>query len=226
LYFCTVGKNKLKRFEENAAFENLFQPAVGFPPPDFKFKGQWRSLYFKNNNPIVLELGCGRAEYTIGLAAMHPQCNYIGIDIKGARMWRGAKTALENGWKHVAFVRTQMHFIEKYFAPNEVSEIWITFPDPQPQESRARKRLTAPNYLNYYKNICAPDAILHLKTDNKPLYDYTLETLPLNGFKIIDHQYDIYAKEKLKPELTIKTTYEQLFEAKGEKICYIKFGLA
>ena len=162
------SKNKLKRFEENKTFANVIQPSREVLLTNtFAYKGKWNELYFKNNNPIVLELGCGKGEYSVGLAKRHPEKNFIGIDIKGARFWRGAKTAIDQQIANVAFLRTQIELIEQCFAPEEVSEIWITFPDPQIKYKRTKHRLTNADFLARYQHILKPEGYIHLKTDSE-----------------------------------------------------------
>ena len=188
-------------------------------------RGKWRENYFNNNQPIVLELGCGKGEYSVGLAKRYPEKNFIGIDIKGSRIHTGAKMAITEGMNNVAFLRTRIDYIEACFGPDEVDELWITFPDPQPQ-TRIRKRLTHPLFLNRYKKILKPNALIHLKTDNEPFYDYTLETSAVNGFTILKHTNNLYAnKQNYAEELTnIQTHYEKIFSEKGFKICYLLMG--
>jgi tRNA (guanine-N7-)-methyltransferase len=220
-----MGKRKLERFAEVAAFPHVFHLSFEQVKEGLKLKGKWNADFFKNNNPIVLELGCGKGEYTVGLAQKYPHLNFIGVDIKGNRLWRGAKIALENKMTNVAFLRTRIDFIEACFAQNEVSEIWITFPDPQPQKTRARQRLTSPLFLDRYKKIIKPGSIIHLKTDNKPLWEYTLEMIKENKCELLIATDDLYAS--VSPELTeaasIQTFYENLFSKQGFKICYLKF---
>jgi tRNA (guanine-N7-)-methyltransferase len=187
-------------------------------------KGKWNEKFFGNNHPLILELGCGRGEYTINLAEKFPGNNYIGIDFKGARLWRGAKSALENEMKHVAFLRIQIQRIESYFASGEVDELWITFPDPQPQKSRERKRLTCPRFLEMYKNLLKPSGIIHLKTDNSGLYSYTLELIATSGYKLLSATDDLYADSLVDEALEIKTSYEKSYLRKGSKICYLRFA--
>ena len=171
------SKNKLKRFNENDTFHNVFQPKrEDLVDAVYPLKGQWNQQFFKNNNPLVLELGCGKGEYTVGLAERYPNKNFIGIDIKGARFWRGAKTAIENELPNVAFIRAQIELIEELFAANEVDEIWITFPDPQIKYKRTKHRMTNDAFLKRYKNILNADGIMHLKTDSEFMHGYTLGT--------------------------------------------------
>ena len=218
-----MTKRKLQRFAENDVFPNVFQPELMYPPVDHEIKGCWNKKFFRNNYPIVLELGCGRGEYTASLAGMFPDNNYIGIDFKGARLWRGAKTALENNWNHVAFLRIQIQQIENYFAQEEAHEVWLTFPDPQPQKNRERKRLTSPRFLSMYKKILNKTGVIHLKTDDQGLYEYTINMVKENEFVILDSTPDLYHSELYSDVLQIKTTYEKIFVAKGSKICYLKF---
>ena len=232
-----MAKNKLQRFAELRTFSNVHEFLFTERETDFKLKGKWNAEYFKNNNPIVLELGCGKGEYSNGLAEKYPGKNFIGIDIKGARIWRGSKSAQEKNLSNVAFLRTQIEFVESCFEKEEVSEIWITFPDPQP--NKEKKRLTHPVFLNRYKNILQRRGIVHLKTDSAELYGFTLETIgsPLavsnsEGGKAIEllcATNDLYGDVNNLPwkdEVTaIKTHYEKLFTAKGKKITYMKFHL-
>jgi len=188
-------------------------------------KGKWNKEFFKNNNPIVLELGCGKGEYTVGLAQRYPEKNFVGVDIKGNRIWTGAKTAIEKNMNNVAFIRTRIDFIEACFAEHEVDEIWITFPDPQPQKTRERNRLTNPMFISRYKRILKTEGIIHLKTDNKPFYDYTLEVIAEQKLKLLDNTDNLYAETSQRDEAltSIKTYYEKKFSDLGFKICYLKF---
>ena len=217
-----MPKHKLQRFAELETFTNVFQPKMKFPPQDFFLKGKWNKEYFRNENPIVLELGCGRGEYTTKFSEMFPKKNFIGIDIKGARLWRGAKTAAENKMPNVCFIRMQIQWLEFFFGENEVAEIWLTFPDPQIKKSRERKRLTSPRFLEMYKHILKPAGILHLKTDNKMLHDYTMEIAQQNNFSIASASDDLYNSLLLDDVLAIRTTYEKIFLEQGERICYLK----
>ena len=221
-----MAKRKLQRFAENDTFSNLIQPrGLGYPPIGFHLRGKWNELFFKNNNPIVLELGCGRGEYTVNLAKFFPDKNFIGIDIKGARLWRGAKTAIEESMHNVGFMRIAIDQIEWFFGENEVSEIWITFPDPQPQISREKKRLTSGNFINKYLNFIKKGGIIHLKTDNKPLFDYTLEVVQERGYQINTATSDLYNSGINDDILDIKTTYEKIFLKQGFPICYLNFTI-
>lgn len=220
-----MAKRKLKRFAELETFSNVFQPKLHYPPGDFELKGNWNKNFFKNHHPIVLELGCGRGEYTVYLAKTHPEKNFIGIDIKGARLWKGAKTAAEERFENTAFVRTQIEYVDSFFSEKEISEIWITFPDPQLHRDRELKRLTSLPFLEKYKKIISPNGIIHLKTDSKSLFDYTLEVIEKNGFRLLNKMEDIYSIENIPEELQVKTTYEKMFLAEGSKINYLEFSL-
>ena len=224
-----MSKRKLQRFAEMKTFLNVFEPSLEeIKTGNYKLKRKWAADFFKNKNPIVLELGCGKGEYTIGLAEKHPQKNFIGIDVKGARMWRGAKTAIEKKLATVAFLRTRIEFLDCFFAPNEISAIWITFPDPQPQKPRERKRLTSMRFLNIYKKFLSEKGIIHLKTDNVPLYEYTLDMIKENKFPLLEFTNDLYKETnvvKHSEATSIQTFYEKMFLTKGMKICYLKFQL-
>ena len=217
------SKNKLKRFRENETFANVIQPSREEVLSNFPLRGKW-SGYFKNNNPIVLELGCGKGEYTIALARKNPQFNYIGIDIKGARFWRGAKTALEEKLENVAFLRTQIELIDNCFAKNEVSQVWITFPDPQIKFKRMKHRLTNPDFLKKYQYILGENGFIHLKTDSEFLHGYTLGLLQEGNHEIIYAHHDIYNNPHTPEEATItQTFYERQFLEQDKAITYVKF---
>ena len=220
------SKNKLKRFRENKTFSNVVQPERALlTASDFSLKGKWRSDFFKNENPLILELGCGKGEYSVHLAKQNPEINYIGIDIKGARFWRGAKTALEEGLSNVGFLRTQIELITHCFAPNEVNEIWITFPDPQLKYKRAKHRLMHPEFLAKYKVLLNPEGVLHLKTDSEFLFGYTLGTVAQLG-EILYAHHDIYNNSTAPIEATaVQTFYEKQFLEAGKEITYMKFKL-
>jgi len=221
-----VAKKKLQRFAEMLTFNNVFQPSLhDIFQNKFKLKGNWNSLYFNNNNPIVVELGCGKGEYTVGLSRIYKDKNFIGVDIKGARMWKGAKNAKENDYNNVAFVRTRIEFIEHFFDFNEISEIWITFPDPQLKKRRTKKRLTSPYFLNLYTKFLKNNGIVHLKTDNDILYDYTLKLLIFNKLYIITQTNNLYNSDYSNNILSIKTFYEEQFLSKNKNINYLAFKL-
>jgi tRNA (guanine-N7-)-methyltransferase len=218
-----MGKNKLFRFDEMKTLKRVFQPTFDINSPDSELKGSWNKIVFQNQNPIVLEVGCGKGEYTVNLAKHYPEKNFIGVDIKGARMWRGAKTINEENISTGAFLRIRMELIEKFFASNEISEIWITFPDPHPRESKENRRLISPAFIERYKKFLAPNATIHLKTDNFQLYEYALSVAKNYEFKILQNTSDLYGAPNNKLDLTIQTTYEKMFLAKGMKICYLNF---
>ena len=224
-----MGKNKLARFAENKTLPNVFQPTRDEALNNFHLKGKWRSEVFKNQNPIVLELGCGKGEYSVGLAKAFPEKNFIGIDIKGARFWFGAKEAIENNLNNAAFLRTQIELVDCFFERDEVDEIWITFPDPQIKYRRTKHRMTHPDFLERYKKILKKDGIMHLKTDSEFLHGYTLGLLQGAGHEIISAHHDIYGAPEYEPGTPllreIKTYYEGLFSAKGKTITYIKFRI-
>lgn len=218
-----MGKDKLRKFRENETFECLIQPSLDqVLNQKHPLSGNWSKSVFGNDNPIVLELGCGKGEYTIALAERNPNINYIGVDIKGARLWKGAKYATENKLPNVAFLRTRIDFISSFFNENEVDEIWVTFADPQPK--RANKRLTSPIFLNRYKQFLKKGGIINLKTDSQLLHEYTLETAPSSGFTILEHNNDIYGSGRVTPDdiLNVKTFYESQFLAQGLPITYLK----
>jgi len=214
-----VGKDKLRRFAEIDTFSNVLQLDAGK-----ELKGQWANNQFKNNKPVVLELACGKGEYTVNLAQMFPDKNFIGVDYKGNRIWRGAKTALEEGVNNVAFLRIQIESILEYFAPEEVDEIWITFPDPQPQVGREKKRLTSPRFLDMYKHIVKQGGFINLKTDNDDLHAYTAEKI--GELELILHAKteDLYHSEFDNEVLSIKTYYEKKYLKNNKNINYLKFS--
>lgn len=221
------SKNKLKRFKENETFDHVFQPKrETLVENKFIFKGQWRQKFFKNKNPLVLELGCGKGEYTVGLAEKYPNKNYIGIDVKGARFWRGAKTAKENQLSNVAFVRAQIELIGFLFDTSEVDEIWITFPDPQIKYKRGKHRLTNPDFLKRYKDILNQTGVVHLKTDSEYMHGYTLGLLQGLGHEIQYANHNVYHQEGSPYEVTeIQTFYEKTYLEKGKAITYLRFKI-
>ena len=220
-------KNKLQKFEENKTFGNLFEYSFervmveGFP-----LKGRWGADFFHNDHPIVLELGCGKGEYTVGLARVHPDVNYIGVDIKGARMWRGLTQVRDEGLTNVAFIRTRIDQITHFFGPGEVSEIWVTFPDPHPGEGErnARHRLTSPEFLERYRQIMCPDGIVNLKTDSSIMYVFTLqEVIEKQDLPLLYATNDLYANNDDLEVKHIRTFYEQMWLDQGLTIKYLKF---
>ncbi|CAL2079457.1 tRNA (guanosine(46)-N7)-methyltransferase TrmB [Tenacibaculum sp. 190524A05c] len=219
------SKNKLKRFKENETFDNVIQPTREEVTGNFHLKGKWNS-FFKNDNPIVLELGCGKGEYTIALAKKNPDKNFIGIDIKGARFWRGAKTAIEGQMENVAFIRTQIELVDLIFAESEVDEIWITFPDPQIKYKRTKHRLTNSSFLKKYHHILKPDAYINLKTDSEFMHGYTLGLLHGEGHEVFHASHDVYKLKSSPEEVTeTQTFYEKQYLEKDKAITYIKFRL-
>ena len=221
-----MGKDKLRRFQENLTFECFIQPKLeNIFCTDHPLKGNWHRDIFKNDKPIVLELGCGRGEYTVALAAQDPTRNYIGIDIKGARMWRGAKTATEDKMDNVAFLRTRVELINTFFGPEEVSEVWVTFPDPQLKTRRAKKRLTSPAFLQCYAKFMTRDGVINLKSDSKHLYAYTQEVIEHFALPCEVANDDIYGSGYADAKLSIKTTYEAMFLQRNLPITYTRFSL-
>ncbi len=216
-----MAKHKLQRFAENETFSNLFQHHHYDVRNDaFPLKGKWNAEYFHNDNPIIVEVGCGRGEYTVSMARHFPDKNFIGMDRKGARLWRGCKDATIENLANAAFIRGQIDDIEHYFAPGEVSEIWVTFPDPQPK--KARRRLVSPNFVERYRNVWGETGVLHLKTDSRLLYEYLLETAAEEQWHITDNVEDVYASSN-HPFLTeIQTFYEKKWLEQGSLISYIR----
>ena len=236
-----MGKNKLKKFGEMEHMECVFQYPYGVLSREgFPLKGRWNSDYFHNDGPIVLELGCGKGEYTVGLARRFPHKNFIGIDIKGARMWTGAKAATLEGLGNVAFVRTNIELLSHFFAPGEVSEIWITFPDPQMK--KVNKRLTSARFLDSYREIAGPRGIVNLKTDSPFLYEFTKRIIALNDLELLEDSADLYAgqaaeprsadkaeaaeSESLRDARAYRTAYERQWLARGKKIKFLRFRLS
>lgn len=218
-------KRKLFKYAQLLTFSNIFQPPNRQDEGDFYMKGHWHLKFFCNNNPITLELGCGKGEYSIALARMFPHRNFLGMDFKGDRLYAACKTATEAQLKNVAFIRNQIQFIERFFEPGEIDEIWITFPDPQLQKPRQRKRLISPEFLHRYKSIVKPNALVHLKTDNIPFFEDTVALLQELNQPIEYITRDVYADAPNDPVLSVKTHYEALFSAKGAKINYLRFRL-
>ena len=214
-----MGKDKLRRFAEIETFANVYQLEEGQV-----LKGNWAANHFKNTNPVVLELACGKGEYSVNLATLFPDKNFIGIDYKGNRIWRGAKTAIEEGINNVAFLRIQIENLLDYFAEGEIDEIWITFPDPQPQDSREKKRLTFPAFLNRYKIVLKPGGCVNLKTDNDQLYAYTVEKTAESGLIVHKNTDHLYTSEFVNEVLSIKTYYEKKYLLYDKNINYIQFS--
>lgn len=222
-----MGKNKIRKFTEINSFSNVIQPQSGHVSIPFEYKGQWNQLFFGQQNPIVLEIGCGKGEYTVALGETAPEQNFIGIDIKGDRIWKGAREALDKGLYNVAFLRIQAERLHEFFAPGEIQGIWLTFPDPQLKKIRQKKRLTSPRFLDIYKKLLAPDSPIHLKTDNEALFNYTLEVIREQGHYLAAHTFDLYADETIQEPLVkeIQTFYEKKFLEEGARIHYMKFFL-
>ena len=223
-----MGKGKLAKFADMDTYENVFQyPFRVMDNTPFAMQGHWREQYFHNDNPIVLELGCGKGEYTVGLAKLYPDINFIGVDIKGARMWTGATQALQEGLKNVAFLRTNIEIIDRFFSPGEVQEIWLTFSDPQMKNPR--KRLTSTWFLNRYRHFLVDGGIIHLKTDSNFLFTYTNYLVEKNQLAVEEKTDDLYHSSDLSPLttqlLSIQTYYESMWIARGLNIKYMKFRL-
>ncbi|NJO00519.1 MAG: tRNA (guanosine(46)-N7)-methyltransferase TrmB [Bacteroidia bacterium] len=217
-----MGRKKLVRFAENAQAANVIQEGKEMYS---RLKGQWRRLYFQNQHPLVLELGCGRGEYTVGLGNRFPENNYVGIDMKGARFWKGSQIALQQQLGNIAFLRTPVQNLDVFFAPKEVNEIWITFPDPRPKDRDEKRRLTHPRFLAMYRDLLTPGGLVHLKTDNDGFFEYTLSILEKMPIRTLRFTRDIYASYHLKNlHHGIQTTYEAKFVAQGYKIKYMQFS--
>ncbi|MDX1279270.1 tRNA (guanosine(46)-N7)-methyltransferase TrmB [Oceanihabitans sediminis] len=221
------SKNKLKRFRENETFDNVFQPSrEELVEGQFSLKGNWNKSFFKNEHPLILELGCGKGEYSVALAQKYPNKNFIGIDIKGARFWRGAKTAIEENIPNVAFLRMQIELVEHAFAANEVDEIWITFPDPQIKYKRTKHRMTNADFLARYKKILKEDGVINLKTDSEFMHGYTLGLLHGAGHEVLYANHNVYKQEGSPEEVTsIQTFYESQYLQENKAITYIRFKL-
>ena len=219
-----MGKNKLRKFAEMKEMANVVEcPRDILLQGGFPLKGHWNTDFFTTPQPIVLELGCGKGEYTVGLALRNPARNFIGIDIKGARMYTGARQALDDGIHNAAFLRTEIELIDNFFSPGEVEEIWITFPDPQMK--KVNKRLTSTRFLANYRKIASPEAIVNLKTDSPFLFEYTRRLAELNGLEILDMSTDLHGEGRTGDTTSIKTAYEAQWLARGKKIKYISFRL-
>jgi tRNA (guanine-N7-)-methyltransferase len=220
-----MGKNKLQKFDDMHHYPHVFQyPFSILQEKKFEMKGRWNELFFKNDHPIVLELGCGKGEYTVGLGQLFPEKNFIGVDIKGARMWTGAKQALEDKMSNVAFLRTHIELIHHFFASGEVSELWLTFPDPQ--MSKVNKRLTSTRFMKLYSEILKDSGLIHLKTDSNFMFTYTSEMIKANRFPVMIQTDDLYSSHLADEILSIRTFYEQQWLDRGLNIKYIRFVCA
>lgn len=229
-----MGKGKLAKWKELATFDRVFEPPLteAIEGSNYELRGQWAQAVFGNDHPIVLELGCGKGEYTIAQARQNPDCNYIGVDIKGQRVWRGAKTINEENIQNVAFLRTRIEFIERYFAPNEVSEIWLTFSDPQPKDEKGTKRITSSVFIEKrYRNILKPGSLIHVKSDSPLLYELSKESYLEAGYQINYDSDDVYGSfigtvpSELRTLLEVKTFYEQMWLEEGRKIHYLQIQI-
>ena len=217
-------KNKLQRYFDNKSFDNVFEHTE-FTEKNPTLKGKWASEIFGNNNPIIVELACGKGEYTTALAYRNPDINFIGIDIKGDRIWKGAIRAQDNGLENVRFLRCYIDHLGDFFSTGEISEIWITFPDPYLKKSNSKKRLTSPKFLHIYRKVAASDSVVHLKTDSEPLFRYTNEVIKEQDLPVIEKINDVYSAADIKEELQIKTYYEKKHLERGRTIQYVKFSL-
>jgi len=218
-----MSRGKQARFAKNTEAKNLLEPGKeGFDT----IKGNWKKDFFKNDKPITLEMGCGRGEYTVGLGRIFSDRNFIGIDIKGSRICNGSQIALNEGIDNVGFLRTHILFLSDLFENNEVDEIWVTFPDPRPKDRDIRKRLISPRYLDLYRSVLKKGGIVHLKTDNKDLYDYSLELVKEQGLNVLANTDDLYASHLLDDHHGLQTTYEKRYISEGFKINYLKFELS
>jgi tRNA (guanine-N7-)-methyltransferase len=217
IIFAAMAQKKLQRFADIKTFANVLEY-----PADMK--GNW-AAFFKNSQPVILELACGRGEYAVGLSKLFPAHNFIGVDVKGNRMYIGAKKALESSLSNTAFLRTQIEMLPDYFAPSEVNEIWITFPDPQLRTSKSKKRLTHPRFLRLYQQVLRPGGYIHLKTDSPALFNFTRKVIDMYGLELIHFSEDVYAAAAVDETLKIKTHYESLDIAQSKKIFYLKFRL-
>ena len=219
-----MPKRKKRNFAELDTFDNIFQPNMDFVyRNDHELKGRWNEICFKNNNPIVIEVGCGKGEYSVALAKKYPEKNFIGIDIKGERLWRGCKTGMEEGIKNLVFLRSKIEFLCSFFIKNEIDEIWITFPDPQLKKQK--KRLTSSRFLEIYRKILPDNGKIHLKTDSPDLFQYTSDIVKHNNFDLFYSSDDIYSKELHSEILSIKTHYEKIYLLKNKPITYINFSI-
>ena len=223
-----MAKRKLERFAENATFTHFFQPTWDDLQSGFALRSRWLPDYFHNDHPVIIELGCGKGEYAVNLAERYPGNNYIGIDKKGARMWRGAKTSQENHLPNIAFVRILAEQLGSVFCPGEVDEIWITFPEPQPNSPRVKKRFTSPQFIERFRQFLKPEGIIHLKTDNDVFFEYTLSVIQEGGHELLYSTADLYSHpddEEVKDVVPVKTHYEKMWLEQGLKIKYLRFRL-
>lgn len=220
-----MAKHKLQSFAENDTFPHFFQPKYEDVIHGFHLKSKWNENQFNSDGPITLELGCGKAEFSYFLANKYPERNFVAIDVKGARMWRGARDSFDRQMKNIAFIRTHAQNIEFFFDKNEVSEIWIPFPDPQPNKPRERKRLTSPGFMKRYSSILAKDHIIHLKTDNTDFFEYSLETIASEGHQLLFSSFDVYSENLDWDVVQVQTFYENQFLAQDIKIKYLQFRL-
>ena len=220
-----MGKNKLKKFDQIKSYNHVIEKSFSELKQGFNLKGRWKKDFFKNNNPITLELGCGKGEYTLALSKKYPDRNFIGIDIKGARIWKGATEVKEQGLKNVCFLRIRIDWIEECFSSDEINEIWLTFPDPQLKKRRAVKRLTHPIFLRKYAHIIIKEGLIHLKTDSQFLYGFTFGIIVAEDHFLEDSTNDLYASNKKRENLEVKTHYEQMFLLKNKRITYLSFRL-
>lgn len=218
-----MARRKLAQFAENETFSHMFYSPYDELVNGFPLKGKWKKVFFKNDNPITLELGCGKGEYTLGLAKKYSNRNFVGIDLKGARMWKGAKVVEEEGLKNVAFIRTKIDQLLHFFDRKEVAEIWLTFSDPQPKHER--RRLSSPRFLNLYREVLEPNGIIHQKTDNRELFDYTMEVIRYFNFPLNYYSYDVYSDLVKADAVEIQTYYEKMFLKEGIPINYMQFHL-
>jgi tRNA (guanine-N7-)-methyltransferase len=216
-----VPKKKLIHFTENLSFPHLFQPRYQELLPEFRLKGRWGAEFFRNDHPITLELGCGKGEYTVALARKYSERNFIGIDIKGARLWRGSKTVAEERLQNAAFIRSHVNNLPLLFGPGEVAELWITFPDPQPKHER--KRLTSPAFVSRYRKVLPPGGVVHLKTDNPEFYRYTLDVIRGLSLQQIWATEDLYGSGTIHDVASVRTFYEEKWLELNKKIMYIRF---
>lgn len=218
-----MARRKLQRFVLNAQAENFLEEGK---PLYEQIKGKWHSDFFKNENPITLELACGRGEYTIGLASIYPNRNYIGVDVKGSRMWKASQTAIDNNLKNVGLLRTTIDFLDKFFGENEVDELWITFPDPRLKDGTEHRRLTHPKYLSMYRKVMKLGGVINFKTDNQVLFEWTLDVIKAENLEILNCTFDLYASPERSLAYDIQTTYEKKFLPITGRIFFVRFVLS